>query len=534
VAPERLTVPALIDRWSAERPDHQFLVADDATLTYRGLDEATRAAAARFVADGVVKGTRVGVQMPNGAAWAEAALALARIGAVVVPLSTLLRPPELELQLRTAAVERLVVVPEFRGRRALDDLRAISPELTARAEPIFERTLPRLRSIVVWPEWAAAPRPDTPLRDTPPPDIGPALVDALAAAVRPADDLAVIFTSGSRGTPKGVIHTHGGALGATEAGLDGRRVTGDDRLYIPMPFFWVGGFGTGLLSVLVAGATLVSEAQPEPARTLALLQRERVTLFRGWPDQADALAAHPAFATTDLGALRPGSLQSVLPVPAAPGRRASLLGMTETFGPYCGDRLDRDLPPGKEGSCGRPFGGVEVRVVDVETGVPVPPGELGEIQVRSPNLMRGICGRVRADVFTPDGFYPTGDLGSVDADGYVFFRGRRDDMFKVKGASVYPSEVEAALVAIPEVERAYVVAVGDGTAPEVGAVVVPAAGVDCTVEQLAAATRARLSAFKVPTRWSVILADEVPTTATGKVDQSALRLLLAAPVEERA
>jgi acyl-CoA synthetase (AMP-forming)/AMP-acid ligase II len=107
-------------------------------------------------------------------------------------------------------------------------------------------------------------------------------------------------------------------------------------------------------------------------------------------------------------------------------------------------------------------------------------------------------------------------------------------MFKVKGASVYPSEVEAALVAIPEVERAYVVAVGDGTAPEVGAVVVAAAGVDCTVEQLTAATRARLSAFKVPTRWSVIPADEVPTTATGKVDQSAVKRLLAAPVEERA
>jgi acyl-CoA synthetase (AMP-forming)/AMP-acid ligase II len=462
--------------------------------------------------------------MPNSAAWAEAGLALARIGAVVVTLSTLLRPPELELQLRTAAVERLVVVPEFRGRDYLDDLRAISPELTPRSDRIFDRTLPRLRSVVVWPEWTAGRPPDT----------DPALVDALAAAVRPADDLAVIFTSGSRGIPKGVVHTHGGALGATEAGLEARRVTADDRLYIPMPFFWVGGFGTGLLSVLVAGATLVSEAQPEPPRTLALLQRERVTLFRGWPDQADAIAAHPAFAGTDLGALRPGSLQSVLPEPAAPGRRAALLGMTETFGPYCGDRLDRDLPPGKEGSCGRPFRDVEVRVVDVETGAPVPAGGgPGEIQVRGPNLMRGICGQVRADVFTADGFYPTGDLGSVDADGYVFFRGRRDDMFKVKGASVYPSEVEAALVAIPEVERAYVVPVGDGTAPEVGAVVVATPGVDCTVEQLAAATRARLSAFKVPTRWSVIGADEVPTTATGKVDQSAIKQLLAAPVQER-
>jgi acyl-CoA synthetase (AMP-forming)/AMP-acid ligase II len=205
--------------------------------------------------------------------------------------------------------------------------------------------------------------------------------------------------------------------------------------------------------------------------------------------------------------------------------------MTETFGPYCGDHLDRDLPAGKEGSCGRPFAGVEVRVVDVDTGAPVPAGGLGEIQVRGPNLMRGICGRVRADVFTADGFFPTGDLGVVDADGYVFFRGRRDDMFKVRGASVYPSEVEAALVAIPEVDRAYVVEVADGGAPAVGAVVVPAAGADCTVEGLAEATRARLSAFKVPTRWSLIGADEVPTTPTGKVDQAGIRELLAATTE---
>ena len=159
--------------------------------------------------------------------------------------------------------------------------------------------------------------------------------------------------------------------------------------------------------------------------------------------------------------------------------------MTESFGPYCGDRLDRDLPDGKQGSCGRPFADVEVRIVDTDTGEPVAPGGLGEIQIRGRNLMRGICGRVRAEVFTADGFYPTGDLGVLDADGYLFFRGRRDDMFKVKGASVYPSEVEAALLAIPEVEKAFVVDVVHDGAPAVGAVVVLDPDSDCGVEQLA-------------------------------------------------
>jgi len=513
---ERLTVPALIARWAVEQPDAEFLVADDTRLTYGELERATRDAAARFAAHGVVKGTRVGVMLPNSADWAIAALAVARLGGVVVTLSTLLRPPELAAQLRAAAVEHLVVVPEFRGRRYLDDLREISSMLASQPGPIFDPTLPRLRSIVTWPEWPASDARRA----------HASLVDALERAVQPADDLAIIFTSGSRGAPKGVIHTHGGALGATEAGLDARRVTRDDRLYVAMPLFWVGGFGTGLLSVLIAGATLVIEAQPEPARTLALLARERVTLFRGWPDQAEAVAQQPEFSSTDLSSLRPGSLQAVLPAPAPPGSRASLLGMTESFGPYTGDRLDRDLPPGKEGSCGRPFAGIEIRVVDPDTGAVLAAGAGGELQIRGRNLMRGICGRVRADVFTADGFYPTGDLGLVDADGYVFFRGRRDDMFKVKGASVYPSEVEAALVALPAVARAFVVDVERNGARAVGAVVVLAPGAPCSVEELAAGTRAHLSAFKVPTCWRIITADDVPTTPTGKVDQAALRQLL--------
>jgi acyl-CoA synthetase (AMP-forming)/AMP-acid ligase II len=517
-ADDRLTVPALIRRWAAEQPGKPFVIADDGVLTYGELERATLAIAARLAGDGVGKGTRVGILLPNSCAWVLAAMAASRIGAVLVPLSTLLRPPELEAQLRTAAVECLFVVREFRGRRYLDDLLEISGALTTTARPRFDRTLPRLRSVDVWDEWSA-------LGDDAH-AVAPAIVDALERSVRPADDLAIIFTSGSRGTPKGVIHTHGGALAATAAGLDVRCLTGDDRLYIPMPFFWVGGFGTGLLSVLVAGATLVSEAQPEPSRTLRLLERERVTLFRGWPDQADALANHPGLATTDLRALRPGSLDGVLPPSDPPRRRAALLGMTETFGPYCGERLDRDLPRGKERSCGRPFPGVELRIADPETGAIVGTGTVGEIQVRSRNLMRGICGRLRAETFTADGFFPTGDLALVDDDGYVFFRGRRDDMFKVKGASVYPSEVATALASIPAVDRAYALPIEADGAVAVGAVVVAELGQTCAKEDLAREARARLSAHKVPVRWVVVDADSVPMMASGKVDTARLRQLL--------
>ncbi len=295
-----------------------------------------------------------------------------------------------------------------------------------------------------------------------------------------------------------------------------------------MPFFWVGGFGTGLLSTLLAGATLLTEARPEPARTLPFLERNRVTLFRGWPDQAAALARDPGFATADLSTLRPGSLDAVMPAErrAGAGQRAGLLGMTESFGPYSGFALDRTLPPGKEGSCGQVFDGVELRVVDLETGAPVPAGETGELQLRGPNLMRGICGRTRAEVFTEDGFYPTGDLGHLDADGFVFLTGRRDDMFKVRGATVYPSEVEAALRTIPGVVRALVVDVERDGALAVAAAVV-LSDESLTADDLTRETKACLSSFKVPTHWLVIAPDDVPMMSTGKVDKTALQQLFA-------
>lgn len=512
--PDPPTIPAVLALRAADDTALRAIVTADDAITYGELDAASEEAAGRLVAAGVVKGDRVGLLAKNGIAWAVSALGAMRIGAVLVPLSTLLRPPELLAQLQVAAVTHLIATPSFRGRAYLDDVEAAAPGITAALSTGGRHaSAPSLRAL-----WA--------LEGLPSARAPKALVAALEARVRPADDLAIMFTSGSRGAPKGVIHTHGGGLRATAAGLGVRCVRPGERLYIPMPMFWVGGFSQGLLTALVAGATLLTEAEPEPTRTLELLQRERVTLFRGWPDQAARLAAHPHFAAADLTDLQDGSLAAVLPPERrpAPGARAILFGMTETFGPYSGDRLDTDLPLEKRGSCGRPFAGVEVRVSDPDTGVAMAAGEQGEIWLRGPNLMRGICGRPRSTVFTQDGYYRTGDLGRLDADGYLWSAGRLDDMFKVKGATVYPIEVEEALRAVPAVRQAYVteVAAADGQL-QVGALVVT----DAPIDEVAAGLRERLSAFKVPKRW--VLSNDpaaVPMMATGKVDKAGLQRLL--------
>ncbi len=230
------TIDALVRAHALSAKASMSAVTDpDARLTYAELDTSTAELASGFIAAGITKGTRVGLIMPNGVDWVRIAIALMRIGAVLVPLSTLLRPSELTAQLRMASVQFLVTVEEFRGHRY----------------PVDRNQVPALRAV-----WTAGEAMRfSGARGT---------ADALATCVRESDPLVIMFTSGSSGPPKGTVHSHSSALGAVRSGLEARCITADTRLYLPMPFFWVGGFGAGILSALVAGATLVTEPVPTP------------------------------------------------------------------------------------------------------------------------------------------------------------------------------------------------------------------------------------------------------------------------------
>src|SRR5271168_2504421 len=501
-------MPETIDRVvrlrAAKHGAKPMVIDQMSRVSYNELDSTTKGLAAALIEAGIVKGTRVGLIMPNGVRWVQIAIAVTRIGAVLVPLSTLLQPRELAAQLQTASVQFLISVEEFRGHRYLDNVQ--------------RELLPALREV-----WTA----DRMLQNVAG-DAARPIVDALAATVTPSDPMVVMFTSGSSGTPKGVMHSHGNALGAVASGLTSRCIDSETRLYLPMPFFWVGGFGSGVLSALLAGATLVTEDIPQPDTTLRLLERERVTLFRGWPDQAEALAHHPSHTEVDLSALRPGSLDALLPpeLRGKPGARATLFGMTEAFGPYCGYPADTDMPRSAWGSCGKPFPGTEVRITDPDSGQQVSAGTIGMIQIRGPHTLRGICRRGREDLFTADGFYPTGDLGRLDNDGFLFYHGRSDDMFKVSGATVYPTEVEQALRDIDGVDNAFVTNITGTPGDRVGVLVVCDTAAT-TAEKLRASARTVLSSFKVPTVWLLVDSDDtIRRGPTGKVDVRRLRELL--------
>lgn len=496
------TIPALLRRNACDRGAQDAVVDHNRRISHAGLAQESAKLASWLVERGVNRNHRVGLLMENGVDWVVAACAIMRLGAALVPLSTLLRPNELAEQLAIAGVRHLIATPGLRGR----DFRA---EIDA-----LDRTeLPSLRNIW-WREELAEGGATA-----------ASMAQAMEARVVPADDLCVIFTSGSSGAPKGIIHTQGAAIRAAAAGLEDRCIRSGTRLYLPMPLFWIGGFGSGLISAMVAGATLLTEAEPEPGQTLAFLEREHVTLFRGWPDQAARIAAHTSFPQTNLSGLTPGSLDAMLQpsLRAKPGARANVFGMTETFGPYAGYPLDRDLHDGKLGSCGRAFSGIHLRIVDLQSARQLAPGETGRIQIGGRNILRAICGREREQTFTPDGWYDSGDLGSLDEDGFLYFAGRADDMIKISGASVYPSEVERALETIPGVSRAFATAVEIAGAVQIGAAVVT----ELDASEVARLAKERLSAFKLPKRWAVVAAlDALPHRSSGKIDRQALRTLL--------
>ena len=320
-----------------------------------------------------------------------------------------------------------------------------------------------------------------------------------------------------------MIHTHGAALRAVAAGLEARCVGPGERLYIPMPFFWTGGFGQGLLTALVAGATLLTEAEPEPARTLELLQRERATLFRGWPDQAARLAAAPGLRRSrPLLACATASLAAVLPPERRPGARGAgqpLRHDRDPSAPTAATGWTRDLPPDKFGSCGRPFEGVEVRIVDPDSGTAAAAGEQGEIWLRGAQPPAGHLRAARARPCSRrDGSYPTGRPGPA--------RCRRLPLV-LRAASTTWSRSRAPRSTRPrwrqpcapsdEVRQAFVTDMsGDGAVPEIGALVVT----EASVEDVRAAVRSRLSAFKVPTRWLLTPDPEVvPDAGVGQGGQ---------------
>jgi acyl-coenzyme A synthetase/AMP-(fatty) acid ligase len=304
-------------------------------------------------------------------------------------------------------------------------------------------------------------------------------------------------------------------------------LTPGDRMMCLLPSFWLAGMST-MLQALTIGATLVYPDSPAIADAADAIARLGVTRVNAWGDKqpqliraaqargiaVDHIPEFTGFRDRD-GKLLPG----VIP----------MYGMTESFSAHSAHPLDVPLPPGKHGSFGRAIGGYERRVVDPATGGELPPGEVGELQIRGPAMLAGLYKREPREVFTPDGFYPTRDLVRIDAEGWLFPEGRLDDMIKTRGANVSRLEVEAALRMLPGVDQAIVAGLPDAALGRmVAAAVVPATGARLEEAALQKALRGSLSSFKVPRRIVFITESDIPRTATGKVRLAETAAMIAA------
>jgi acyl-CoA synthetase (AMP-forming)/AMP-acid ligase II len=526
------TFPELFAQTVATRGDHVALIVTDETLTYRELDRRSDRMARALLASGVGKGTRIGLLAPDGTLWLTTFYAALRIGALITPISTLATPPELAHIIRTSDAHILIGVRRFLRRDFVDTLTAALPGLSeCRADSMRLLSAPLLRS--VWLDdadglsWARTvddllARADA--RDAP----DAALLAAVEREVSPADGAFVVYTSGSTATPKAVVHGQWAAARQPPALAPYFLLTSRDRTLSLLPAFWMGGIAAAL-QVLSTGGTLVYSPSPDIEDVLDMMERHDITYVVVWQMLAKLRAAAMARGI-DVDKIRgmgglPRDEHGVL-IPS--GLRANLFGMSESFSAHSAEPINRRMPDDKAGASGRAVNGIERRVVDRDTGEEVPPGEVGELQLRGGALMTGFYKAYRRTVFTPDGFYPTNDLVRIDSDGYLFFVGRTGDMIKTNSANVSRLEVEAALNALREVELALVAGLPDAALGEmVVAAVVPCGGAEPTEEGLKTALRERLSSFKVPRRIVFISHDDVPRTATGKLRLVDLAALIA-------
>jgi fatty-acyl-CoA synthase len=485
-------------------PDRDAIWFEGTTTSHAGFAFRVRRVAATLAALGVVSGDRVAWTGGNHPSALETLYACGQLGAIWVPLNARLAAPEAEFVL-THSGASVVVHGRDHGELA-GALRDRLPDVRhwVAAEPPSDGG----SGCLPYEELLADADPEP--RDEP---------------VALDDPCLIMYTSGTTGRPKGAVLTHGNMTWNAVNQLLGFDLAQDERTLALAPLFHIGGLNGTVNPTLLRGGCAVVVRRFDPAETLAVIEEQRVNSFFAVPTMLDAMAREPGFPTRDLSALRTiGAAGAPLPLPTLRtwlDRGVTMqqaYGMTETSpGATVLDSADAER---KVGSAGKPVFFTDVRVLRPD-GSQADPGEVGEIVIQGPNVMAGYWNEPEQAAIR-DGWYHSGDAGSVDDEGFLYVRDRYKDMIISGGENVYPAEVESALLELPEVLEAAVIGVPDPRWGEVGlAVVVPVSGTVPDPEALRIGLRARLAAFKVPTY--VELADELPRTATGKVRKPDLR-----------
>jgi long-chain acyl-CoA synthetase len=477
----------ILCRTALEHADRAAVRLDDLVLTYAELDDLTARVAGRLEDLGVQPGDRVGVMLPNVAAFPVVYYGVLRAGGVVVPMNPLLKGREVEHYLGDSGA-RLV----FAWTSAAAEAGAGAQTVGARVIPVGPGTT---AEVAAW-----RPRPEV--------------------VERAEQDTAVIlYTSGTTGTPKGAELTNANLRRNAEASVALFDFGTEDVLMGCLPLFHAFGQTCALNAAVTTGACLTLIARFDAAAALKVIERDRVTVFEGVPTMYVGLLAQGAGVANTSTLQRCVSGGAALPVDVLRGFEqtfdATILegyGLSETSPVASFNRADRRKP----GSIGLPIDGVELKLL-TDTGADAAPGEVGEIAIRGHNVMKGYWQRPEATAAAiVDGWFHTGDMARRDEDGFYFIVDRKKDMIIRGGYNVYPREIEEVLYEHPAVLHAAVVGIPHPVhGEEVGAAVELRAAGGATAEELREYVKARVAAYKYPRH--VWLTDTMPIGPTGKI-----------------
>jgi len=513
----RETIGANLERTVQRFGDREALVscAQDVRLTYTQLAAVVDELARGLLAAGIARGDRVGIWSPNCAEWVLVQYATAKIGVILVNINPAYRTSELEYALRQSGCRMLISAPAFKT----SDYRAMVAEVRP--------DLPELEQVVFldtedWDRLLAGGK-----------RVSPGELDALAAQLGPEDPINIQYTSGTTGFPKGATLSHVNILNNGFFIGEGCRYTERDRVCIPVPFYHCFGMVLGNLACTTHGAAIVIPAPAfEPEATLNAVAAERCTSLYGVPTMFIAQLDHPHFADHDLSSLRTGIMAgSPCPIEVMKrviermhmGEVGIAYGMTETSPVSTQTAFDDPLEK-RVGTVGRVHPHVEIKIVDPADGETVARGVSGELCTRGYSVMGGYWNDPErtAEAIDQQGWMHTGDLATMDGEGYVNIVGRIKDMVIRGGENIYPREVEEFLYSHPDVADVQVIGVPDERyGEELMAWVIPRGAATLDADQLREFCHGKIAHYKIP-RY-VKLVDEFPMTVTGKVQKFKMR-----------
>ena len=480
-----------LTRTAAEHPDVIACKLDDAAFNYGLLDQASARVATLLKSKGVAAGDRVGIMLPNVPYFPAVYYGVLRAGAVVVPMNVLLKAREVGYYLSDAGVKVVFAWHDFLDAAQAGAGDAGDVEVVAVKPGEIEGLI-----------FAHEPDPDV--------------------AERAGEDTAVIlYTSGTTGRPKGAELTHSNLGRNVEAAVMLFDLGVGDMIFAGLPLFHSFGQTCTMNAAVHGGASITLLPRFDPTKALAILERDRCTVFEGVPTMYGALLNHPECSKYDVSTLRVcASGGASMPVEVMRGFEEAFgckvlegYGLSETSPVASFNHPDRERKPG---SIGTPLAGVEFKLVD-DDGVEVGPGEIGEILIKGHNVMKGYWNKPEATAASiKDGWFATGDMAKVDEDGYYFIVDRKKELIIRGGYNVYPREVEEVIYEHPAVREAAVVGVPHAElGEEVGAAVALKDGATVGEDELRAFVKEQVAGYKYPRKiWFV---DELPKGPTGKI-----------------